>query len=102
MEWHWDPMKGERLGPAWRAGLALLHEHEWCPWIDLAQAMADASDIQWVTAKQLVYTGLKEGALEKRGQYDQKTRRDTRMVRLTRAGRERWSSLNTTPSGGAG
>lgn len=77
----WDPMQGERLAPAWTAAMKLLDDGEWHPWEEVINALLDSSDLLPSTCKGLVYSGLREGVLEKRGQYNQRFKKDHRMIR---------------------
>lgn len=77
----WDPMKGERLAPAWRAALEVLSDDEWHPWEEIMEAMLGASDILPSTCKGLVYGGVREGVLDKKGRYNQRFKKDYRQIR---------------------
>lgn len=76
----WDPMKGERLAPAWAAALKLLDDGRWHPWGDVLAVMLDASDLKPGTCSNLIYAGIREGVLDRHGRYSQRTRRDTRVI----------------------
>lgn len=77
----WDPMQGERLAPAWAAALELLADGKWHPWEEVMGALSEASDLQWQTCKGLIYGGVRSGVLEKRGTYNQRLKKDHRMIR---------------------
>lgn len=76
-----DPTKSPRLAPAWNAALDHLADTEWHPWSDVVTAMTAVTDIQDVTASNLLHDGARNGALERRGDY----RKGTRQVRLSQA-----------------
>lgn len=77
----WDPMQGKRLAPAWTAALRLLDDGDWHPWNEVLEVMLEASDLLPSTCKGLVYGGVRNGALEKKGTYVQRFKRDHRMIR---------------------
>ena len=77
----WDPMKGERLAPAWTAALEILSDNEWHSWDEVTEAMLEASAILPDTCKGLVYGGIREGVLEKKGRYNQRFKKDHRQLR---------------------
>lgn len=76
----WDPMKGERLAPAWSAAVRLLKDGEWHPWDEVVQAMLDASDLQKKTCAGVLYGAIRNGHVHKLGKYDQKSKKDTRVL----------------------
>lgn len=80
-----DPTQGPRLAPAWNAALKILTDREWRPWNDVVTAMTNASNIQPKTADSLLYDATTHGHIQRKGR-----RRDTRQVRLTTAGADRW------------
>lgn len=80
----WDPMKGERLAPAWTAALETLEDGEWHTWEEVLQAMTEASDILPRTCAGLIYAGVRNGALLKRGKYNQRFKKDHRQLRRSR------------------
>lgn len=76
----WDPMKGERLAPAWNAVRKLLADGRWHPWPEVVSAMLASSDLQRHTCNNLLYAGIKNGHLDRQGKYSQKTKKDNRNV----------------------
>lgn len=78
----WDPTRGERLAPAWKAALTLLADGRWRPWREVADAMIEASDVLPVTCTNLLHQGVRHGVLQRRGQYDQRVKKDGRHLRL--------------------
>lgn len=69
-----DPNSGERLAPAWQAGIQQLGDHKWHDWTTIVQTMVDASDIQPKTASNLLHNGVKSGTLKRRGNHKNGTR----------------------------
>lgn len=76
----WDPMKGERLAPAWKAATDLLKDGRWRTWGSVIEAMLKASDLQRNTCQNILYGAMKHGHVIRRGKFDQKTKKDTRLV----------------------
>ena len=79
----WDPMKGERLAPAWVAVKKLLEGGGQFAWGHVVREMLDASDLQRSTCNGLLYAAVKNGYLTRTGKYNQKTKRDTRKLAWT-------------------
>jgi len=78
-----DPTKGTRLAPAWNTALTHLEDGDWHDWTTLVAAMTDATDIQPVTASNLLHDGVRNGTFERQGEH----RSATRQVRLNKTSR---------------
>jgi hypothetical protein len=78
----WDPHRGERIGPVWDRILTTLGDGRWHPWTAVIDEVVPGSDVQVKTINNLIYSGLRNGHLVKKGQYFRKTRKDTRFIRL--------------------
>lgn len=76
----WDPMKGERLAPAWTAAVALLKDGKWHPWDEVVRVMVNSSDLQQRTCTNLLYAALKHGHINRMGKYDRKKKEDGRVL----------------------
>lgn len=76
----WDPMKGQRLAPAWKAARRLVADGEWHDWQEVIDVMLKGSDLARKTCDGLLHKGIREGYLVRIGQYDQKAKRDERQV----------------------
>ncbi|MCA1570773.1 MAG: hypothetical protein LC798_10745 [Chloroflexi bacterium] len=89
-----DPLKGERIKPAWLELLNTLADDDWHPWTELVHAMTAVSDIKTTTASNLIHNGVKAGILQRKGKYrtTRPTHTDTRLVRLTDAGHDMTAS----------
>lgn len=78
----WDPMKGERLAPAWTAALKLLDDGAWHSWSEVTTAMLNASDLLPSTCSGLLYEAVKRDILERTGNYSaRRKQRDKRKLR---------------------
>lgn len=90
MERHsFDPMPGELLAPAWTAAIPLLADGEWHDWPTVISAMMAASPtIVLKTAEGLLNRASLNGDVVRKGVAGRY--RDSRHVRFTRYGYERW------------
>lgn len=61
---NFDPNPYTRLGPAWRAALALLAPGQWCTREDLYAAMFESSDLKPRSVMTLLQDGRKAGLFE--------------------------------------
>lgn len=78
----WDPMRGERLAPAWIAARRLLRDLKWHDWAEVRQAMIEASDLEPRTCDNLLYAAIKHNHIHRMGKYDRRTRKDGRVLGL--------------------
>ncbi|SRR6266536_1123169 len=88
----WDPRQGARLAPAWNAAVRVLVDGKFHRWNDVVAEMLGGSEVMSSTAANLLYTGIRLGLLERRGEYTRGDRRhaaiETRAVRIADSARE--------------
>jgi len=77
-----DPSVAPRLAPAMRAVRALLADGRWHEYKTLADCALGASDVKYETIRGTLGTLVREGMVEKRGEYAYGTHEDHREYRL--------------------
>lgn len=78
----WDPSRGVRIGPAWDQLVDTLGDGHWHPWIEVVETVLPDSGLQPKTVQCLIYSGIRNGYLVRKGRYGHRSKTDTRMLRL--------------------
>lgn len=78
-----DPNHSPRLAPAWNAALDYLADSRWHPWTNVVDAMTSVTDIQTVTASNLLHDGVRNATFERQGEHSKGTRQ-LRLIKPTR------------------
>jgi hypothetical protein len=77
-----DPHHPSRLAAACRHIGQLLSDGSWHAWYDIVTPIATAYELKTNSVNNLLFGMVSTGAIERKGEYDRRARRDHRMVRM--------------------